>query len=334
MKKILVVRADRLGDVILSTPVLEALKVKLPDAEISFLVQPPMKSILEGQGYRLLSFDPRVSFYEIVRSLKAENFDAAIVLQHNPKISMAVWMAGIPVRVGPLSKPTSWICFNRGVRQRRSRVEKHEAEYGLDLLRAFLASVGLTLESGEKYPPRVNAKSSTKSNPVTFWCCNVVVHPGMGGSAHNWPAFHYSELIVGLLRSGKKVGITGGSSDREFVGPIVESIKEKISVAEAENLVLFGGAFEGEKDLSLRELAEIFRGAQVVIAPSTGPLHLAAAVGARVIGLYPNTPVQSAKRWGPYLAEKSLTLSPPDGSDDMSKITVNQVQNKIMEFIL
>ena len=115
----------------------------------------------------------------------------------------------------------------------------------------------------------------------------VVIHPGSGGSAREWPVARFGELARLLHRTfGCQVVVTGTEEEQERMMQVRDAL--------AGRALLFPGT------LSLTELAAILRSASLVISHSTGPLHLAVAVGARVLGLYPPVTAMSARRWGPY----------------------------------
>ncbi|NDG84428.1 MAG: hypothetical protein EBX52_05235, partial [Proteobacteria bacterium] len=133
--RILVTRTDRLGDVLLATPVLRHLKETRPDAEIHFLVRKEWMPVLAyGDSVRLLEFDPGESPSVLSLRLRRIGFDEAYVLKDDRVVSRAVKKAGIPFRSGPYSSLRSFFCFNHGRLQRRSRCIMHEAEYNLDLV--------------------------------------------------------------------------------------------------------------------------------------------------------------------------------------------------------
>jgi ADP-heptose:LPS heptosyltransferase len=124
----------------------------------------------------------------------------------------------------------------------------------------------------------------------------VVVHPGMGGSALNWPENHYVEMIRALLKEGHKVLVTAGPTE----GTILTRIQQELGAAK-DQAYYHGGPDVGPVD----QLAGLFHWARLVIAPSTGPLHLAVALGKPVVCFYPPIAVQSAIRWGPYCPDES-----------------------------
>jgi len=238
-------------------------------------------------------------FFRLLRDIRVKRFRIAVVLQTQFRISLSIFIARIRYRVGPLSKIHSFFFFNRGVRQHRSQVEMHETDYNLQLLRKLgirvgtrniPTAVGLSPENIEAAKAWLATQGYNGNEPL------VVVHPGMGGSALNWPETHYVDLIRVLVRDGRKVLITSGPLDRVQVEKVVESlgpIREKVMVYglnEKRGLDFFAG---------------ILNAATVVVAPSTGPLHVAVALKKPVVTFYPPIRVQSALRWGPYLPDES-----------------------------
>src|SRR5580765_494799 len=102
MDRILVVRTDRLGDVLLTTPVSTALRQAFPKAKITWLVRSYAAPLLENNpDVDSMIIDRGGSTGELVAQLKKEHFDAAIVAYPRWRIAWALWRAGIPVRIGP-----------------------------------------------------------------------------------------------------------------------------------------------------------------------------------------------------------------------------------------
>src|SRR5579871_953959 len=197
-QKILVVRPDRIGDVVLSTPVLEAIKHESPDSEIHMLVRDAVAPVVAHNPFlsKVFVYSPESShaglagFFRLVRQLRDEHYDVAVTLQARFAVSFALFLAGVRYRVGPYSKWFSYFCFNRGARQRRSSVEMHEADYNLMLLR----KLGIRAAS-RRFEPTITVDADAKERMRAFarelglvdGQPFVIVHPGMGGSALNWP---------------------------------------------------------------------------------------------------------------------------------------------------
>jgi len=302
---ILISRPDRIGDVILSTPVNEALHRANPRARIVWLVQPMMKPLLEGlPGVNgVLTFEPAGrhagfrGFFTLVRELRSFKFRISVALQTQQKIAWAMVFAGIRYRVGPLSRIHSFFCYNRGMRQHRSQVEMHEADYNLKLLRRLGIRV-----AGRKIATQVSLTEASAMR-AREWLASigrkidqewVAIHPGMGGSALNWPEGNYVQLARRLAKDGVKVVFTFGFNEQK----LMRGIEDQFATFSAEQRPVFYG---GERSQDLSYLGGLFREMDVVVAPSTGPLHLAVAVGTRVVTFYSPVRVQSAIRWGPYV---------------------------------
>jgi ADP-heptose:LPS heptosyltransferase len=314
--RILVIRADRLGDVILSTPVFEVIKRHYPDSRLTVMVQEAVAPLIRG----LPSVD-EVFIYEplrrhaglrgvwnLSRDFKKRKFRIGIVLQTQWRFAAALFLARIRFRIGPLSKLHSYFLFNRGVRQRRSQVEMHETDYNLQLLRRLGIRVG-----ARKVPVRASCSDTARTEAREWLVKNgwksdgslVVVHPGMGGSALNWPESHYIELIRAFLKDGRQVLVTAGPAETSLVARIRETLGPGLS----ERAIFYTAPSAGG---SLEFLAGLYAHANLVVAPSTGPLHLAVAMDRPVLTFYPPIRVQSAIRWGPYRRdeERSSVLVP------------------------
>jgi ADP-heptose:LPS heptosyltransferase len=307
--RVLVIRPDRLGDVILSTPVLSVIKANYPDCHLAVMVKSGVETLLSGLASvdEVMIYDPEGrhaglrGFFQLYRDIREKKFRIAVVLQTNFKLAAAVFFAGVRYRVGPLSKLHSFLYFNRGLRQHRSLVEMHETDYNLQLLRRIGIRVGSrAIPTSVRVPDEVRARA--REWLVKAGCdpgprgkdTLIAVHPGMGGSALNWPEPHYIELIRLLVAEGRKVLVTAGPTE----GKLLERIREGLGPLH-EKVMFYGGAEIGPIDF----LGGLYSWASLVVAPSTGPLHLAVALGRPVLTFYPPIRVQSAIRWGPYVQD-------------------------------
>jgi ADP-heptose:LPS heptosyltransferase len=111
----------------------------------------------------------------------------------------------------------------------------------------------------------------------------VVVHPGCTAPARTWPAERWTLAVAALSEVGCQVVVTGGRGERQLTATVSRGAPDAVDL---------GGR------TTLAELAAVLAGAQVVVAPNTGPAHLAAAVGTPVVSLF--SPVVPAVRWAPY----------------------------------
>jgi heptosyltransferase-2 len=327
---ILVVRTDRIGDVILTLPLVAELHRNFSATAISMLLREYTRDVAETQRglSQVFTYDcagKLKSFFEMLGELRRARIDAAIVAYPRFRIALLLWLARVPVRVGTAYRWYSFL-FNARVSEHRKTVAKHEAEYNLSLLHALgcdvaaLPHVELVLTTEDV---RV-AEEARRTLGVAKTDRMVILHPGSGGSARDWKPEQFAALAVLLAAKGLRVVITGSEQERLLVNSVVKQSN--------------GSAIPFVSTLRLREFAALIQTAKLFVANSTGPLHLAAVVGTPVIGFYPPLKVMSPKRWGP-LTEKKVIFVPDlaqcprcndgdcRGNTCMDQITPEQVVN-------
>src|SRR5262249_40934438 len=142
--------------------------------------------------------------YQEGQELRGGEFEAALLMFEARDVLLAAKRARIPLRVGPLSKPGSVFRFTHPVRQSRSRGEKNEAEYNLDLARKLVAHLGGRARgpSAVEIPTEVKAAEeatlSLRGVGVREREAFLVLHPGMGGSAANLSPASYLKMLGDL----------------------------------------------------------------------------------------------------------------------------------------
>ena len=300
LQNILVVRTDRIGDVLLTLPTIEALKLNFPNARIAMLLNSYTADLVEGIADVLIYSNSRgiapKPFFEMLAELRRARFDAVIVAFPRFRVALLLWLAGIPVRVGTGYRWYSFL-FNKKIFEHRKIAEKHEAEYNLSLLKGVGCEVSsrpeLKIVISEQ--ERKKASDILQSMEVSGSDRVVLLHPGSGGSARDWRPDNFAILAAELKKLGFCVIISGGKTETH----LVQSVMQKAG----------DGVKSFVSDLSLKEFAAFIQTAKLFVANSTGPLHIAAAVQTPVIGFYPPVPVISPKRWGP-LTEKKIIFVP------------------------
>lgn len=318
VSRILVVRTDKIGDVVLTTPAIAALRKKFPDARIVGLT-----STTAAEIYRLsphlderLVLDPALysgffGFWRLVRRLRQEKFQAVVVWQTRMFVAMALLFAGIRYRIGPYSKWWSWLSYNLGRRQNRSAVEMHEADYNIQLLKDFGINVSDTWET-----THLKVDDESRREALRFFVekglskryKTVAIHPGMAGSALNWPEAHYTALARRLIQRYNVV-ITGGPGESALVDRVYQGMARQQNYAPDQPVFT---KYVGEKGLAVT--IAVLDQCDAVVAPSTGPMHLSVALQKKVVTIFPPIKVQSAVRWGPYGIPHgtNLGISPED----------------------
>ena len=304
ISRILVVRTDKIGDVVLTTPAIAALRKNFPEAHIVGLTSPTASEVyrLNPHLNAYLVLDPAVydgllGFFRLVKKLRREKFQAAIVMHSKMPVALALVFAGIRYRIGGLSKWWSWVLFSHGRRQNRSAVEMHEADYNIQLLREFGITVADTWEK-----TYLEVDEDSRRQALRFFVekglskkyKTVAIHPGMAGSALNWPESHFISLARRLVKK-YNVLITGGPGEAALADRIFQGIARNQNYDPDQPIFT---KFIGEK--ALGEMIAILDQCDAVMAPSTGPMHLATALGKKVVTVFSPIKVQCAVRWGPY----------------------------------
>ncbi len=286
--KVLVARCDRFGDLVLSLPVFAWLKQHRPDWEVHALVSAAATPLVENDP----AIDAIYTWHgttapELEQKLAAERYDAALILQFQTELAAMLHRCGIRRRYGPLSRWASWLLLNRGVLQGRSRVRRHERDYNLDLARRLARRRGPALDPVIHLQPqqreagrRLRASEAPDARILAF------VHPASGGSALDWEPARFAAVAGELAaRPGWQVLLTGSHHDRLVIDRIGPHLDPRVKVV--------------AERFPLREFLGLLSAGDVMIAPSTGPLHMAAALGLAAVGVYPPAPTMSPRRWGP-----------------------------------
>jgi len=289
--RILVSRSDRLGDLILALPFVETLKSRYPDCQVDVMASLYASPILENNplidGIVRVQNDQLISNNryrkDLERKIKMAGYSVVVALFPERNICRVFHRAGIPCRLGTAGRFHS-VFFTHRLRHSRKANKKHESAYNLDFLKYFVDGDTVTMPT--VYPTDkelMYARKVLRDAGVDKSC--VVVHPGSGGSAERWSMEKFMELIPKLEQAGFQVVITGSEAEGE-------AIREASGKAGVKVNCIAG-------DTDLRTLGAVLSQASVVVANSTGPLHLAVSVGTKVVGLYPGRRIMSPVRWGP-----------------------------------
>ena len=327
---ILLIRTDRIGDVILSTPVASAIKRAFPDSRITFLARRYTRDLLVHHRDidDVLIEEDLGNGKTAIKKLSELKFDVCIALHPEQKWAWRTYRAGIPVRVGTAYRAFS-IFYNYRVFEHRKHSNLHEVDHNLNLLKPFDISSG-AVEFRFEIPKNVQEKAQLLLMEKGWEVGQplLVLHPGSGGSAVDWPAEYFGELARALINQNLTVAVTGTKAEKKLIDRVTE--------------IAGPGLLRLDGELNLLELAGVLNQASVVVANSTGPLHLAVAMGIRVVGLYCPVSPCHPERWGPY-GQADSVLVPEDVSCKscnpkkcaeircMEQISVEMVLKKVME---
>lgn len=335
-KNILIVRTDRIGDVVLSLPVVAVIKEYYPDCKINFLIREYTKSITEAnplidESIIIKEENGKFRIFENVRMLKKYDFDIVIVLYPTFRLSLIMFLAGIKKRIGTGYRLYSFL-FTDKIYEHRKDAKKHELEYNFSLLR----SIGIDFRPGinnVKFNLNISESSLNKIdkllevNNVLPDERFIIIHPGSGGSAVDLPISKFKEIIKGISENDVKIILTGNRFEKKICDEL--TLNEKVKN--------FSGL------LTLEELMALISKSYLLVANSTGPIHIAAALGKQTFGFYPKIKSCSANRWGPYTDKKFIYEPELDCKDCnrkqceklncMNYININNVISDIKNFL-
>jgi lipopolysaccharide heptosyltransferase II len=301
-KNILIVRTDRIGDLILTLPLAGLIKKQYPNSKVTFLVRDFTKNIVSNHPFIdevivLSESDGNTNVFENLNLIKSKKFDTCIVVYPTFALALIMFFSGIKTRIGTGYRWYSFL-FSEKVYEHRKNAERHELEYNVNLLIKLGIKKNVT-ESNVRYDLRVDESSLENVNKILLdekldlQKEIIIVHPGSGGSSIDLPINKFAELVKKLDDDNVQIIFTGNKNEIE----LCEKIKSSVNV---KNLA---GKF------NLDELNALISKSVLFISNSTGPIHIAAALGKHTVGFYPKIVSCSKERWGPY-TNKKLVYEP------------------------
>jgi ADP-heptose:LPS heptosyltransferase len=319
-KKILLIRLDKIGDLICTLPVDQVLDSNIYD--ITWVIQKGLNKILDlGENKRrYIELDKNnidLSRKNFADFLKQNSIDIAISFQCPWWVNFELFKARIPKRIGVLSQWHSFLFLNQGLRQKRSQAFQHEFDYNLDLVKKITGP--LSVPNKEIL---FQFKKPTSSEVISKFNLDsggyVVVHPGMMGSALNWPQKKYIEYIQRQLSHNKKVVVTGTDADTPYLLQIKAQFESHPQVIWLQS------------KLNFEELIQVLYYSEKVIAPSTGVAHIAASLGKVVECIFSPVRVHHPTRWAPRGTQVTCYL--PKGFENPIDVDKkNPIDTRIME---
>lgn len=347
--RILVVRNDKLGDFMLAWPALATLKAATPRPHITVLVPnytaalaracPWVDDIILDPGDQASAQAQRQLRHEVA----GHHFDALLTLFSTPRIGRIGWRAGIPLRLAPATK-WAQLFYNRRITQRRSRSQKPEYVYNIELAEALLSELGLAVPERPAppyWPITENQRSrqrqaiarslglNTGCSTDTPW---IYLHPGSGGSAVNLAPRAYALLAQDVDSRCRSSGlaprwiITAGPGEEA----IADSLRRTMQDCHLDAYRLPPGS-------GIVSFAHQLSAADLFIAGSTGPLHIAACLDRPTAGFYPARRSATPLRWQTCnQAIHRLAFCPPDSAHeaDMKAIDLSAAAAQIAQQLI
>lgn len=287
-ERIIISRTDSIGDVVLTLPVAAVLKKHFPNAYIIFLGRSYTRSVIEACENidEFADWDEleKLPDHEAVEKLKLFRADVFIHVFPRRRLAQLAKKAKIKLRIGASGRIYHWFTCNGIVRMSRRKSDLHEAQLNIQLLRGLKIDDIPSLTSiPDMYGLR--EPDSTRVNQyIEKEKFNLILHPGSRGSAREWGIENFQDLVNLLPQNRYKLFVTGTKQEGESLRSFLNANS---------NVTDLTGKFD------LRSLIAFINVADGIVAASTGPLHIAAALGKKAIGLYaPMRPIHPG-RWRP-----------------------------------
>jgi ADP-heptose:LPS heptosyltransferase len=327
LKRIIISRTDNLGDVVLTLPLAGMLKKHIPGVKIYFIGKSYTRPVIIASQYvdEFIDKDTIINNPSILQHIQA---DAIIHVFPDKKLAKLAKEMAIPLRIATSHRWFHWLFCNKLVNLSRRNSSLHEAQLNVQLLKPL----GIEQTPALKEIAHHYGLSTTHfSLPATVAALiqpdkfNLILHPKSKGSAREWPLSHYLELARQLPADQFQIFITGTETEGKLIR------EQKPELFDLPHL------FDLTGKLNLEQLISFIDNTDGLIACSTGPLHIAAALDKYALGIYPPMRPIHPGRWAP-VGEKAEVLCLNKTCDDCRKtqqctciqaITVDQAKNRI-----
>ncbi len=321
IKSVLVVRPDRLGDVVLSTPVYESLKASIPGATVTALVDRPNAGVLADNPFvdHILPFD-RKRPWRALRRLRQEKYDLAFTLNKtfSATASLLTFFSGARIKVGYRHPENAWM---HDVTLPPDTLPRHEIENNLELLRILglpnistAPALYFNEQENQKVQNLLREERKHPDRPL------VLIKPGTRVAEWGWQIRKFQKVTETLLRSeAAEVFIISGPGEENLIYDFMEGLKHK--------------PFRLPQ-LPVRELACLMQYSDLLFCNHTGIMHLASAVQTPVLAIFKHGDI---KRWGPYnnknivLEERTADSLPPEAVLKSIEQLLNREKSAISE---
>ncbi len=296
--RFLIARIDRIGDVVLSTPLPREIKKIYPECFIAVLVRNYTKDIYLNNPFvdEIIIYDDSdksiTSFIKQSQYIRSFKFTYAFMLLPDERLNYLLFLAGIPYRIGVGHKIYQMLTFTKFVNRKKYNPLRHEADYALDMIR----KIGIEPKSLE---PEIYLTEDEKLEAMKFreriaddTKIIIGVNTTSGNSAPNLPAKEYKKLIEILSKDNSlKVIVTDKQPPKEISD--------------------IPGVDYPFINISLREAIIKFSVLDLLASNSTGPMHICAALKVPTLSLFCPLTACSPKLWGP-LGNKSKIVLPKE----------------------
>ena len=280
IEKILIIRADGIGDLLNSTPAIRLMRQNYPSAEITVLARPLNAPMLIGNPDidKILVFDRQGEHHQLsaqlqfYRSLRREQFHLVVAMQTATWPHLTTFLSGAPYRLGRYQKRFK-STLTHTWHGKYQKGETHEVDRNLELVRLICEGEGNRQLVFNLLPDEIaNAKALLTSLSVEDGAFLIGIHPGGSSYDKRWPEKQYAELADRLVEHyNATVLLLHGPGEIELTHNIQETMQSDV-IAYAPK--------------TIRELGALFSRCDLVVCNDSGPMHLAAALNVPTVAIF------------------------------------------------
>lgn len=290
LKKILLIRLRRIGDVVLTTPAVAALKTHLSHASLSYLIEDPYRELVEGNPHLdevivIPQKQKALDLLKLAQKIRKEHFDGLIDFHGGPRASWITLLSGAKMKVGYKIQNKGFL-YDISVPRSPEKGHIHSVENHVNLIR----SLGLDTGSAPRiFLPEASIEEKKNIADLIRKKCRetiktVVLHVGSGNEFRDWGADNLGRLAELIVEETKAcILLVGGPEDASRAEAIAKKNQEKIF------------SFAGQT--GLRELRELIRQADLFVGTDSGPMHIAASTATPLVALFGPTLPERFRPW-------------------------------------
>jgi heptosyltransferase-2 len=333
VESVLIKLPNWIGDIVMSIPAVRYVRRVFPEARLKVIVKQQLADLVADDPDidGMLTYGMRrgparlIDEFRIIRRIRREYANLAVIFPYSVSSALWTFLAGIPLRLGSAVRWRGLVLTHAVSPKAR---DEHQRDYFLRMVRR-LGTRNLTPAPhiGIARPAGAGADALLRRLNITGSPALVGIHPGAAyGPAKRWFPGRFAELAGRLSGEGIRVLVFGAPPD----GPVVDEI-----VAQAGDSVtnLCG-------QLSLGEFAALLAKCDVVVANDSGPMHLAGAVGAKVVAIFGSTSPRATSPSGQCrVIWKDIDCSPcfrrdcPHQYRCLELVSVDEVYSAVKEFL-
>ena len=302
IRNIIISRTDSIGDVMLTLPLAKVLKDRFPGVKIAFLGKDYTRPVIDTCIY-IDEFILLEDFLKGNATIDGQLPDAIVHVFPVAAVAKKAKELGMRYRIGTSNRLYHWHTCNKLVRLSRKNSDLHEAQLNLKLLAPFgIETKRSTNELAAGFGfTRIQPLKPELLRLLEPGKYHLILHPKSQGSAREWGLNNFVNLINKLNPDQYQIFISGTAKERPLLDELFMRVGNKVTDITGR--------------LDLYQFISFISRCDGLIANSTGPLHIAAALGIQAVGIYPPIRPMHPGRWAPIGNKATHIVAKKDCSD-------------------